>query len=102
MAVTQIPDGEEWVYEVKFDGYRSQAARTKRGVTIWSRRGNDFTAQFPGIAQACERLPLDTLVDGEIVAIDENGRISFNLLQHYRSNAEALLFYTFDVLVFRG
>ncbi len=69
---------------------------------MWSRRGNDFTAQFPNIAKACEQLPARTLLDGEIVAIDENGRISFNLLQHHRSQAQALLFYAFDVLIHRG
>jgi bifunctional non-homologous end joining protein LigD len=42
------------------------------------------------------------LLDGEIVAIDKSGRISFNLLQHHRSNAQALLFYAFDVMVCRG
>ena len=42
------------------------------------------------------------MLDGEIVAIDENGRISFNLLQHHRSKAQALLFYVFDVLIHRG
>src|SRR5262249_35693905 len=52
--------------------------------------------------QACERLPPNTLVDGEIVALDETGRVSFNLLQHHRSKAHALVFYTFDVLVYRG
>jgi ATP-dependent DNA ligase len=76
------------------------AARTK--CLLWSRRGNLFTSQFPLIARACERLPTDTLLDGEIVAIDKNGRISFNLLQHHRSHAQALLFYAFDVIVHRG
>lgn len=100
--VQQLPDGKDWLYEVKFDGYRCLAARDAAGVTLWSRRGNDFTAQFPAIAKACELLPPRTLLDGEIVAIDENGRISFNLLQHHRSRAQALLFYTFDVLIHRG
>jgi DNA ligase D-like protein (predicted ligase) len=72
------------------------------GVTLWSRRGNLFTRQFPNIARACEQLPAGTLVDGEIVALDANGRISFNLLQHHRSKAQALLFYAFDVFVYRG
>jgi ATP-dependent DNA ligase len=71
-------------------------------VTLWSRRGNLFTNQFPQIARACARLPPGTLVDGEIVALDESGRISFNLLQHHRSKARALLFYVFDVLIYRG
>jgi ATP-dependent DNA ligase len=47
-------------------------------------------------------LPPNTLVDGEIVALDEKGRVSVNLLQHHRSKAQALVFYAFDVLIYRG
>ena len=94
-----LPEGKDWLYEVKFDGYRCLAGKRNDGVTLWSRRGNLFTAQFPHIACACERLPADTLLDGEIVAVDESGRISFNLIQHHRSQAQALLFYAFDVLM---
>jgi ATP-dependent DNA ligase len=72
------------------------------GATLWSRRENLFTKQFPQIAQACALLPPNTLLDGEIVALDESGRISFNLLQHHRSKAQALVFYAFDVLIYRG
>jgi bifunctional non-homologous end joining protein LigD len=61
-----------------------------------------FHRSVPQVARACERLPPGTLVDGEVVALDANGRISFNLLQHHRSKAQALLFYVFDVLVYRG
>ena len=68
-----------------------------------SGRGEKLSLQqFPNIARACERLPPDGLLDGEIVALDENGRVSFNLLQHHRSKAQALLFYAFDVLIYRG
>jgi len=97
-----LPEGKEWLYEVKFDGYRCLAGRYSSGVTLWSLRENLFTTQFPHIARACERLPSDTLIDGEIVALDTSGRISFNLLQHHRSEAQALLFYAFDVLIYRG
>src|SRR5262245_41467572 len=100
--VQNLPEGKEWIYEVKFDGYRCLAGSDSTGVTLWSRRGNLFTTQFPQIARACERLPPGTLVDGEIVALDASGRVSFNLLQHHRSKAQALLFYVFDVLVDRG
>ena len=100
--VNELPEGKEWLYEVKFDGYRCLAGRDSTGVTLWSRRGKLFTKQFPQIAHACERLPAGTLVDGEIVALDANGRVSFNLLQHHRSKAQALLFYVFDVLMYRG
>jgi DNA ligase D-like protein (predicted ligase) len=102
LAVQKLPQGREWFYEVKFDGYRCLAGRDANGVTLWSRRENLFTKQFPHIAQACERLPPNTLVDGEIVALDESGRVSFNLLQHHRSKAQALVFYAFDVLIYRG
>jgi bifunctional non-homologous end joining protein LigD len=102
LPVQTLPKGNEWLYEVKFDGYRCLAGRDSTGVTLWSRRGNLFTKQFPHIAQACERLPPNTLVDGEVVALDANGRVSFNLLQHHRSKAQALLFYVFDVLAYRG
>jgi bifunctional non-homologous end joining protein LigD len=100
--VNELPEGKEWLYEVKFDGYRCLAGRDGKGVILRSRRGNLFTKQFPNIARACEKLPPGTLVDGEIVARDESGRISFNLLQHHRSKAQALLFYAFDVLIYRG
>jgi DNA ligase D-like protein (predicted ligase) len=100
--VQQLPESNDWLYEVKFDGYRCLAGKDAAVVTLWSRRGNDLTAQFPNIAKACEQLPPRTLLDGELVAINENGRISFNLLQHHRSQAQALLFYAFDVLIHRG
>ena len=81
--VSELPDGRERLYEVKFDGYRCLAGRDEKGVILWSRRGNLFTTQFPHIAQACERLPPNTLLDGEIVALDANERVSFNLLHSY-------------------
>jgi bifunctional non-homologous end joining protein LigD len=102
LAVQKLPQGQEWLYEVKFDGYRCLAGKHASGVTLWSRRENLFAKQFPQIAQACERLPPNTLLDGEIVALDESGRVSFNLLQHHRSKAQALVFYAFDVLIYRG
>jgi ATP-dependent DNA ligase len=87
LSVQKLPEGKEWLDEVKFDGCRCLAGRDSTRVTLWSRWGNLFTNQFPQIARACKRLPPGTLVDGEIVALDENGRVSFNLLQHHRSIA---------------
>ncbi len=102
LPVQNLPESKEWLYEVKFDGYRCLGGRDSSGVTLWSKRANLFTKQFPHITRACERLPPSTLVDGEIVALDESGRVSFNLLQHHRSKAQALVFYAFDVLIYRG
>jgi bifunctional non-homologous end joining protein LigD len=101
-SVQQIPEGGAWTYEVKFDGYRALAGRDSTVVTLWFRRGNVFTDQFPHLAKACEHLPADTLLDGEIIALHANGRVSFNQLQHHRSQAQAILFYAFDVIIHRG
>jgi bifunctional non-homologous end joining protein LigD len=102
-SVTELPRAtDQWLYEVKLDGYRCLAGKGSRGVTLWSRRGNVFTKDFPIIARACEALPVDTLLDGEVVALDERGRASFNLLQHRRSKASAVRLYAFDLLIYRG
>jgi ATP-dependent DNA ligase len=61
-----------------------------------------FTRDFSHLANAAHHLPPDTLLDGELVAIDATGRVSFNLLQHHRSDAQAILFYVFDVIMHRG
>ncbi len=102
VGVQKLPEGPDWQYEIKLDGYRCIAAHDSTGVKLWSRRGNLLTAQFPAIAQACQVLPRGTVVDGEIVALDENGLTSFNLLQHHRSQASAIRYYLFDLLFDRS
>jgi ATP-dependent DNA ligase len=62
-------------------------ARIQRGNALVAER-KPFTEQFPSISRACERLPLDTPLDGEILALDENGRTSFNLLQHHHPKSQ--------------
>jgi bifunctional non-homologous end joining protein LigD len=101
--VQEVPAGDQWLYEIKLDGHRVLAGKDSRGITtIWSGKGSICTTQFPRIARACERLQPDTLIDGQIVAVDGNGRVSFNLLQHHRSKASAIQFYAFDLLIYRG
>jgi bifunctional non-homologous end joining protein LigD len=100
--IQKLPEGQDWQYEIKFDGYRCLAGRNDRGAMLWSRRENLFNHQFPEIALACERLKPDTLLDGEIVAIDKNGRVSFNLLQNHRSRAIAIQYYVFDMITCEG
>ncbi len=102
LAVRNLPEGEDWQYEIKLDGYRCIAAHDSTGVKLWSRSGNLLTAQFPAIAQVCQVLPRGTVVDGEIVSLDENGLTSFNLLQRHRSEASAIRYYLFDLLVDRS
>jgi ATP-dependent DNA ligase len=69
-AVEKLPEGRDWLYEIKLDGYRCLAGRDSRGVNLWSRRANIFTTRFPRIARGFEKLQPDILINGEIVAID--------------------------------
>jgi bifunctional non-homologous end joining protein LigD len=102
-SVSELPaDNKEWLYEIKLDGYRCIIGKNSAKVTLWSRRGNTFTRQFSHIAQACKGLEPNTLIDGEIVAVDDDARVSFNLLQHHRSKAQAIQFYAFDLIIFKG
>jgi bifunctional non-homologous end joining protein LigD len=71
-------------------------------VRLRSRNDNDFTARYPAIAKALGALPDETVIDGEVVAIDESGRPSFNALQNHRSPATPLIYYVFDVMVLAG
>jgi ATP-dependent DNA ligase len=66
-SVEKLPEGREWLYEIKLDGYRCLAGRDSKGVILWSRTANIFTTQFPNITHDCENLQPDTLIDGEIV-----------------------------------
>ena len=99
--VHTLPDGSNWVYEAKLDGYRCLAANRSGSVVLWSRRGTGFTMRFPQIARACQKLPPDTLIDGEVVVVDDNRRVSFNTLQ-YSSPSGHIQFYAFDILVHKG
>lgn len=101
--VPELPtDNRKWLYEIKLDGYRCLLGKSSSKITLWSRRGNLLTKQFPRIARSGNALAPETLLDGEIVALDEAGRPSFNLLQHHRSKAQSIKFYAFDILVYRG
>jgi bifunctional non-homologous end joining protein LigD len=100
-AVQELPAGAIWTYEAKLDGYRCLAAKSGKNVSLWSRRGNSFNARFPAISRACQNFPPDTLIDGEVIAIDSDGRLSFNALQHSAATAH-IQFYAFDVLRYRG
>ncbi|MGN6718114.1 MAG: ATP-dependent DNA ligase [Candidatus Binatia bacterium] len=101
LSRTGIADGGFWTYEAKLDGYRCLAAKRGNNVVLWSRRGTGFTQRFPSIARVCERLPSDTLIDAEVVVVDENGHCAFNALRHKRSNGRIQL-YAFHILVRRG
>jgi DNA ligase D-like protein (predicted ligase) len=103
--VRTLPEGPEWEYEVKLDGYRLEAIKYKDEVRLYSRRGNDFTRKFARITALVSKIKESSFVlDGEAVAVDENGRPSFQMLQN-RSSLPAgwsLVYYAFDLLHLNG
>jgi ATP-dependent DNA ligase len=102
LPVERIPEGDLWTYELKLDGYRAIGVRTGGKVTLHSRRGTDLSRRFKNVTAALASLPDETVIDGEVVALDEQGKPNFNLLQNFRSAESHLMFYTFDLLVRRG
>lgn len=96
-----LPTGTEWTYEVKWDGYRTLARKDGAQVTLLSRNLKDATRQYPSIAAAIAGLrSTDVLLDGEVVAVDEQGHPSFQALHH--GAARTLVYYAFDLLHLDG
>lgn len=102
LPVARIPEGEEWIYELKLDGYRAQAIRDRRGVRILSRNGKDLTKKYPVLVKRLDdAIAADTALDGELVAFDDAGLPSFNALQN-ATRETMVVFFAFDVLVSEG
>lgn len=104
--VSALPPGPEWLFEIKFDGYRAIAIKTGKDVRLISRNQRDFTANYPELMESLAQLPWKQLVlDGEVVALDEKGRSSFELMQSAHMAGQerpAIYYYAFDVLNFEG
>jgi bifunctional non-homologous end joining protein LigD len=95
----------QWLYEVKFDGFRALALKSGGGVRLLSRNEKDFGSKFPEVLDALARLDVqDVILDGEIVALDPAGKPAFQLLQA-RELGEArppIIYYAFDLLQWDG
>ena len=100
--VNELPSGSGWTYELKLDGYRALALKTHGVTNLYSRRGNNLSTNYPTITRAFSFLPDDTMVDGELVVLDEEGRPSFSALHKSRFTPDALHFYVFDLLAYQG
>src|SRR5271154_4786346 len=99
---SSLPDDGGWIREIKLDGYRAIAYKSAGKLHLHSRNDNDMAARYPVVAKALSTLPDDTVVDGELVALDEDDRPSFNLLQNYGNSSGPLLFFIFDLLMLSG
>ena len=101
--VDAVPTGNDWLHEYKYDGYRLLISTAGGAATAWTRNGNDWSDKFRSIVRAAAKLPAGCLIDGEAVALDKNGKPSFQLLQSTLKGGDAdLAFYAFDLLVDQG
>ena len=91
--VTTLPAGEKWIFELKFDGYRCIAVKRGHMVTLFSRNQKVLNKRFPGVVDALASLEGDFVLDGELVALDSQGRPSFQILQNNLSRSLPVYFY---------
>jgi ATP-dependent DNA ligase len=98
-AETAAPHNAERHIRDQLDGYRLEAVRNMKEVTLYSRRRNDLNDRFGDIATALEYLPSGTVIDGEVVGLGADGHADFYLLQKFRSAQANIVYYAFDILV---
>jgi bifunctional non-homologous end joining protein LigD len=92
-------DDDDWIYEIKWDGYRAIAFVNKGKVELSSRNNKSFNEKFYAIHDALQKLKMNVVLDGEIIVANDKGLADFNKLQNWRSEADGqLLFYVFDIL----
>lgn len=93
----------DWIFEVKWDGYRAIASKYKNKIELYSRNDLDFTKDYPEIAKAMHEINHDVILDGEIVVLDDEGVPHFEWMQNWRHQNEGHLFYyAFDILWYDG
>jgi bifunctional non-homologous end joining protein LigD len=102
--VDEVPPGSNWLFEYKYDGYRLLSATGSGAATAWTRNGKDWSDRFRALVKAATNLPAGCLIDGEAVALNDEGRPDFQLLQSTlkESRGKNLAFFAFDLLVDRG
>lgn len=94
---------EDWLFEIKWDGYRAIAEVKKRSVELYSRNGLSFAGLYPKVVEELRKIKHPVVLDGEIVVLDEENRPSFQKLQHYEDNKSLpLVYYVFDCLAING
>ncbi len=99
----QAFDDKNWVFEIKWDGYRAIAECGGKKQQLYSRNGLSFLQKYPVIAEALQAVKHDMIIDGEIVVLDEKGHPSFQLLQQYDAQpGNPILYYVFDILSLNG
>jgi len=96
-------DDPNWIYEIKWDGYRAIAETNKKEPRLYSRNGLSFSSEYPLVVQELKKIKTDAVLDGEIVVLDADGKPSFQLIQQYGENPNVSLCYmVFDCLYVNG
>lgn len=94
---------KDWIYEMKWDGYRAIAEVNGTDVNLYSRNGNTFNDSYPVVVDALKKLNINAVLDGEVVIMEESGKSNFQLLQHYQSDSAYPMEYrVFDLLSVNG
>jgi len=103
LPVQDLPVGD-WLYEMKFDGYRALAFKAGKEVRLISRNRTNFDNDYPQLIDALKSLGAkQATIDGEIAALDDKGRSSFQLLQNYsQAKQTPIVYYAFDLLSLDG
>ncbi|HEY3405928.1 MAG TPA: DNA ligase D [Ohtaekwangia sp.] len=100
---TQPFDDPNWIFEIKWDGYRAVAEVNRKEVRFYSRNGLSFAQLYPAIVNELKKIKSDVILDGEVVVIDKDNRPSFQKLQQYGDNHSLpLLYYVFDCISYKG
>lgn len=101
--VSTLPEGPDWSYEVKLDGYRAQVLSQGDKTQLLSRNGKDLGDRFPTVLTALRyAIPSGSVVDGELVALDSAGKPSFSLIQNSATSGATFVFFAFDLLALAG
>ena len=101
--VDEAFDSDDWLFEIKWDGYRAVASISRGKIELYSRNNLSFAQRYPEIVDELSTWPIDAVLDGEIVALDENGHSRFQFLQNWMSDQQGTLrYYVFDILWLDG
>lgn len=97
--VDEVFDDQDWLFEIKWDGYRAISAKHAGDIALYSRNGLDFAERYAPITEALRTIKHNVILDGEIVVVDASGRPHFELLQGWRKTQEGeLQYHVFDIL----
>ncbi|HXR83048.1 MAG TPA: DNA ligase D [Hanamia sp.] len=96
-------DDKQWLFEIKWDGYRAVAEKSGDEISLYSRNGLNFRQTYPIVAEQLKNIDTDCIIDGEIVVLNDEGKPDFQLLQHYSENKNRpVQYYIFDLLELNG